>query len=333
MDVDRFVVGLLDPHTARLEQLLVDLGDLGLEGVHDLDHVGSGLAANRQSQHEIAAGSNERILFLVAADHVGHVGNPHRSAGQVGDHRVGHLIEPLVPAHRAEGEIPLALGDRPGRHVHVMPPQGLLHVAKGQLPGRQPGGIDPNLNFPLTSAPHVDRRHPLGPLEHRLDLILGKVHQRGHVRLGSLENQPGDRRIQARLRRHHGRLVGLVRIVLDLPKLVGNVAQSGVLVRPDEEFQHDAAPPLARSAGHLPHVGHTLELLFLTFDDLPLDLLRAGPEPPRGHRHPRPVHVRRQLNRNPKNAQKPEQKDQQHPHRHFDRVIDGETDQPHGVFL
>ena len=128
------------------------------------------------------------------------------------------------------------------------------------------------------------------------------------------------------------RFLGPVWVVGNLVELVGDPNQGGGDIGADGELQEDPADAVQALAGHSPNALDALELFLLLEDDLPLDLLRAGPGPDRLNTDLRPIDARNQLHRDPVQGEKAEQDQENHPDDDGYRSANGYIDQGHGVF-
>ena len=330
MDVNRLVVHLGQAASLRFQHIPVEFRDPLPEFFHHLNHVGAGLAPHRHSQHVVAQRGDEGSLFLVALDHGGHVADKDRPTLVIPDHRVLHLFDMLVLTHRTVGVIAFPLGNGARGDTQVLAPDGPLQVLKGQTPRRQSLRVHQDMQFAFTSPINVQRCDPRYAFQERLDVVIHIVIQgRGLLVRPPLENQPGDGGLVRRFGGLNDRLLHLFGISAHLAHLLRHVAQGVVLVHPHEELQSDSRFVFSGGGGHLPQVGHALELLLLTLDDLALDLLHAGPGPVRGHRHDRLIHVGRKLNGNPKDAQDPEQHEKDYPDGDLYGVLNGKANNGH----
>ena len=97
----------------------------------------------------------------------------------------------------------------------------------------------------------------------------------------------------------------------------------------DVELQRDLRSAQFGRGGHLPQALERLELLLLLDQDRLLDFLRTAARPDGADGHDRPLDVGRQLDRNRRQGNHPEQNDQDHADGDLDRILNGEADQIH----
>ncbi len=112
-----------------------------------------------------------------------------------------------------------------------------------------------------------------------------------------LKNKPGDCG-RCGIDRSEHRPIGIGWNLFDLIQSVRNLKQGGIQIGPGPEGQDDGGPAFPTFTRHFDQPWNRLELLFLAFRNLPLDLARTGPAPEGLDRNLRLDHLRRQLNRN-----------------------------------
>ena len=89
----------------------------------------------------------------------------------------------LDAAHRAERLLLAAGGDVAAGQVGVLPHDGVADGGDGHLVGRQPVGVDPDVDRPLQAADHLHLADAGRALELDLDHLVGDLGQLAEVRL------------------------------------------------------------------------------------------------------------------------------------------------------
>ena len=315
-----------------MKNLPVDQLDLAFEIGHRLDDVGVGLAPGGQSHDRPTLAAHEAHRLLESLHDGGHVPHEHRPSIIVSDYRVFDVPKRDVLANRAVAVIALARCDRSGGTAFVLLAQGFLDIAEGQAASGQPMRVEHHLHFAVPTAVDGNFTDPLSPFEDRFDVILdeGLEARDVHSLLG-IEDHPGNGQFHAIRRGGNRGLVHFLRIPADLAQLVRHVPKGGVLVDSHRELQLDLRLVPRAFRATLLKAADVLEFLFLTLDNLALDLLGAGADPSCRHRDDRAIHVGRKLNAHPRQTQQAREYQQDDADGYLHGVFDGETNQTHQV--
>ena len=337
LDVDGFVIDLLEDKPRLRNCRGVQLRHGLLYARHGLDHVGAGLAHRVDGQRRLAELANAGDGLLVAEGDGGDIAHgdpadPARERVAVGaQNDAGDPLGRVELTVGANHVAALPLLDIAGRDRGVRPPERVCDLGHGEAVAGHARGIDRDPKLLRGAAEHIHPRHARHPLEALLDHVLHKIAvgvDRALVAGFAGEDEPGDRLV-LRPGRADDRLGGVVRLVGHPIQSVGHQHERLVHIGPDGELQLDLANAIVGRSDHAAQPLEAFEHLLLLRDDLALDLgwRRAGPEGLDGE--DRLADIGRELNRD--RLQRDEAEHDHHQDRgdDCDRSVDGQPYQVH----
>ena len=180
-DIDGFVIDDLQLDARTLERPFVQGRHRLLDPVHDLDHVGAGLAHRVAPACRPAQVADGAPRFLEGECDIGNIADG--DAGQPSGGRIDiaahhHLANPLDVHQLALGThhiAPLAFVQLSRRDIGVGFTQYGGHVGDGQPVSRHALGIDGDAQLELVAAAHIDQCHARDALQPVLDDVLDEV--------------------------------------------------------------------------------------------------------------------------------------------------------------
>ncbi len=175
MDVVRLVVDLHKLQPAGFQNLFIDLGPHLAETFHDVEHVGSRFANAVHRDARFAKLPNDSRRLAVTVANLGNVPHVDRRAVPHGNKLVLDLFFAAELAERPDDPAAFAFPVIAGGRVFVLRSQHAAQILNGDLPGRQPLGIDDHLHLVIEPAINIRLRNAGYAFEPRFDFVFGKT--------------------------------------------------------------------------------------------------------------------------------------------------------------
>ena len=325
------------PHDQAVifEQAPVQFFDHGQHVLLDADHIGPGLASDREIDHgfavDIDKGARLKAGLLDPAD----VPQPDKGLAPAGDHEVLDLFDAVETAARAQQVATLAEIQIAARDIAVAGADGVPHIGQAQRPFSQPDRVHEDPDLPPLAAKQADRVHPRRAFQKHQHIVLQEIPLLSDIDSGGIAGQRLDAEIHKRIGGEgtgaDARLIHILGIPRHLAHGVVDPDQRFVEVRAMREFEFDLGPAGAGRRDHAREARYATQVLLLLDQDFLFNVLRAGPGPAGLDRDHARVQIRDHLHRRPEKGEHAKDGDDQYRHRDDNGFMQRKTE--HGPLI
>ena len=152
-----------------------DLGQTSFDGVNDLDRVGSRLLLHDQAHGVLAIETAQPARFFDSVLDTPHIADANRLVVAIGDDEFEEVTRFLQSTHRAQDEFLRPLVHTTSGQFEVLANQSLADVLRRQHVGRQPVGVDVDVNRSTLSPDQCDGSDALHCFQVFLDRLAGNL--------------------------------------------------------------------------------------------------------------------------------------------------------------
>src|SRR6185369_1823551 len=309
-------------------QHLLELRHLGLQPVDDRDGVGTRLLADQELHGVLAVQARETARLDDAVLGIAHVADVQRAVTDVSDDQVIEFPDLLDAAHGADDELAARLVDAATGELDVLLRDRLPHLADREALGRQPVGIDVDVDGALLAT---DEDH-LADAGERLDDFLHLA----ACQLGHLAEAPAARHRDAHDRRRidvelvdDGRVGPGRELRQHRRHLVADVLRRHLARLLEDELHDHARDALARRALQDVDALDRVDRLLDDLRDAGLHLLDARALQRGGDGDDREVDVREEIDAERAVAEEPEDDEGPDQHGREDGAADEDVGEAH----